>query len=414
VALLFEQLAALRVVFRTAAFGVSLACLALVPGVARRPHPSRGLILAAIGIVGLGLLHPSTNTPLAGIAAIALYLAIVAPLFWVPRLAVTPAGLGRVILLIWGFHALSAGVGVLQATFPGRFQPAVSSIVEESGEVAEGMKITLADGTKVWRPMGLTDMPGGAAVSGLYATMFGMGYVAVSRRGWVQGLGAAGMALGLFCIYLAQVRSALVVTGITAAVLLALLVWIGRVGAAVRLGVVLAVVAGGSFAWAYAVGGETVTRRLQTLIEDRPTNVYYANRGLFLEQTVTELVPEYPLGAGLGRWGMIRLYFGDETNLTAPPIWVEIQWTAWVVDGGVPLAVAYAAALVVAVGAAVRRAGRTRDPWLAGWAALIAAYGVAVIGLTFSYAPFIGQPGMEFWFLNAALVAATPRPRPQP
>jgi hypothetical protein len=134
--------------------------------------------------------------------------------------------------------------------------------------------------------------------------------------------------------------------------------------------------------------------------------VYYSNRGQFLEYTVTELVPEHPFGAGLGRWGMVRTYFGDEMNPYSEPIWVEIQWTAWVLDGGVLLALVYAAALVIAGYAVMRIARHTPDRWLAGWAALGGAYAVAVFGLMFSYVPFIGQTGMEFWLLNGLLVTA--------
>ena len=34
---------------------------------------------------------------------------------------------------------------------------------------------------------------------------------------------------------------------------------------------------------------------------------------------------EFPLGAGLGRWGMMHVYFGDPTLWQAPPIHVEVQ-----------------------------------------------------------------------------------------
>ena len=102
----------------------------------------------------------------------------------------------------------------------------------------------------------------------------------------------------------------------------------------------------------------------------------------------------------------IRSYFGDETNTYSEPIWVEIQWTAWVLDGGVPLVLVYAAAILVAGAAVLRAARHTPDLWLAGWAALGGAYTVAVFGLTFSYAPFIVQTGMEFWLLNSLFVTA--------
>jgi hypothetical protein len=149
-----------------------------------------------------------------------------------------------------------------------------------------------------------------------------------------------------------------------------------------------------------------VTSRLESLVEESPDTVYYQNRGRFLEETITQHVPEHPAGAGLGRWGMTRRYFADLNDPKSDAIWAEIQWTAWVLDGGVPLALAYAAALGAAVWATARVALRTPDQWLAGWAALITAYGLAVCATTFSYIPFIGQAGMEFWFLNAAVWTA--------
>jgi hypothetical protein len=405
VALLFESLSSLRVVFRSANFLVSLSALVLVPGATVR-HPSRWLLYGALGVIALSVFHPATNTPLVGIAQFSLYLAVIAPLFWVSRLKVTPAVVSRVLLLIWGFHTLSATVGVLQTYFPGRLQPAVSTVVEGQGEYSEGLKIELPDGTRMWRPMGLTDMPGGAAAAGVYAVLFGMGYVAVSRRWTLRLAGAGSMTTGLFCIYLAQIRSSLVVCLIVALVFLVALVYARRAADAVRLSVVLGVVAVASFTWALAVGGDLVTERYSTLVEESPGEVYYSNRGHFLEYTVTELVPRYPLGAGLGRWGMVRGYFGDESNPASPPIWAEIQWTAWVLDGGVPLALLYAGALVVTGWVSLKISRHTPDRWLAGWAALIAAYGLAVLGITFSYVPFTGQAGVEYWLLNGVLFTA--------
>lgn len=405
VALLFEALSPFRVAFRSAAFLVSLAALVLVPGATAR-HPSRWFVYATLAILGLNLFHPTTNTPLTGVAQFALNLAVVAPLFWVSRLHVTPAVVARVMLLLWGFHTLSATVGVVQTYFPGALQPAVSTIIESQGAMAESYKIELPNGTRIWRPMGLTDVPGGAAMAGMYAFLFGMGYAAVSPRWSLRLAGAGSMTVGMFCIYLAQVRVALVVCGIVAVAFVAALAWARRTGDAVRLLVVLGVVAAGSFAWALAVGGELVTERFGTLVEGSPGEVYYSSRGWFLEYTVNVLIPEYPFGAGLGRWGMVRAYFGDELNPESTPIWVEIQWTAWVVDGGLPLVLAYAAAILVAGATLLRVARNTPDPWLAGWTALGGAYTLAVIGLTFSYAPFIGQTGMEFWLLNSLLVTA--------
>ena len=50
---------------------------------------------------------------------------------------------------------------------------------------------------------------------------------------------------------------------------------------------------------------------------------------------------EHPLGAGLGRWGMMRIYFGDENNVDSPAIWSEVQFSSWILDGGIVLLVVF-------------------------------------------------------------------------
>ena len=401
IALLFEFLGQYRVVFRVAAFVISFLALAFLPGAGRR-HRSWPFLVAAMVILAAGVLHPTTNTPLSAIAHITLNLTIVAPIFWVTRLTITTKVLSQILLLVWGFHTLSSVVGVLQVIYPGQFQPSVSTVVTSNAN-SEGLKITLADGSSVWRPMGLTDVPGGAASAGLSAVLFGLGFLTASPRWMVRSAAIGSMICGLFCIYLSQVRVALIICGIMIVTFAAVLIWLQRVRDLIWLGLILPAIIIGSFAWALDVGGDGVTNRLQTLVEDSPDNVYYENRGKFLEYTFTSGLEEYPLGAGLGRWGMTNNYFGDPSNLFSQSIWVEIQWTAWLYDGGIPLMIAYFGAMLAALYAALKVARQTQDRWLSGWAALIAAYDVAVIGLTFSYVPFIGQVGLEFWFLNAAL-----------
>ena len=80
-----------------------------------------------------------------------------------------------------------------------------------------------------------------------------------------------------------------------------------------------------------------MSKRLQTLVADDPGKVYHSNRGHFLEDTIYNQLPEYPVGAGLARWGMMNRYFADKDDLLTPPLWVEIQWTGWLYDGGIPL-----------------------------------------------------------------------------
>jgi len=301
VALLFETFVTFRVAFRSGAFVAGLVGLVFVSGRAVR-HPSRAFAIAAIAIVALNILQPTTNTLLCGLAQTALYLAILAPLFWVTKLAVTPAVFARLVVAMWVWYTLSAAVGVLQVYFPGSLQPAISTNVRDTGEMAEGLKIILADGTSTWRPMGLTDSPGGAAPAGLFAFLFGMGYFVASDRWSVRIAGLAGMMIGLFCIYMCQIRSLLVMAGVSTITYAIVLSMSGLKGRAIRLTVAVPIVVLGSFTWAVSQGGKGVANRFETLVEDKAGTVYYQNRGLFLEDTVDVLLPKYPLGAGLGRW----------------------------------------------------------------------------------------------------------------
>ena len=72
-----------------------------------------------------------------------------------------------------------------------------------------------------------------------------------------------------------------------------------------------------------------------SLFEEDPVTLYYQSRGLQLENAFNTLIVEYPLGAGLARWGMMRGYFDVPSS---SEIWAEIQPGAWILDGGLVLA----------------------------------------------------------------------------
>ena len=404
-ALLFETLAPFRVLFRSSAFGISLYAIIGVSGRANR-HPARYAAMAVLAIVGFGFVHPQSSNALAAIAQLALYAAIIGPIFWVPKLAVNRQTLVRLFTVFWSFHVLSSIFGVLQVYYPGQFQPNISDNVVSQGELSKGLQITLANGESVWRPMGLTDSPGGAAMAGLYAFVFGMGFLAIAQRWPMRIAGVVGMVVGLFCIYLAQIRSIFVLTLIIAISFAAILAALRRYAAVSRLALIVPALSVTVFLWASAVGGDGMVKRLETLIEADPGEVYYSNRGVFLEDTFTTFLPDNPFGCGLGRWGMVANYFGRSNDPTSPRIWVEIQWTAWVADGGLLLLVAYPIAILLAMVTVGRIAIRSRDHWLSGWAILVLAYDVAAVALTFNYPLFIGQFGLEFWLLNGAIYAA--------
>ena len=406
-ALLVPLLGGARPALRVAAFGASLAALAFAPGPAAR-HPSRPWLLAALLVMGVQFFRPATSSAMAGLASLALAVAVAAPVVWVPRLRLTPRTLVTLLLVIWGFQTASAAVGVLQALAPGDFTPQVAAAYR--GEAGAGMTVVLADGTAMTRPTGLTDAPGGAASAGLTAYLLGLGFLTTARSPLLRIAAAGGMAVGLFCIALCQVRVHAVLAAISTLTLALTLVAAGRTRDLLWVAVLLPLAVAGGGVAALAVGGEAPLRRLETLIESSPDAVYYESRGHFLEATFGHLLGEFPLGAGLGRWGVVNATFGDPADPALPPLWVEIQWTAWLFDGGAPLMLAYAGAVATACLATLTVARRCPDRRVAGWAALLTAYDLGVVAVTFSYAPFAGQMGLEFWLLNAAVVTAARPP----
>lgn len=407
-ALLSSAIGPFRQPARTLAFGMSLLWLVVLFRRTQQ-HPAVKAAVFVLIILALELtFHPNTNTLRAGVAQVMLYAAILAPVIWTTSLAIDGATFRKLILLLWSFHVLSSAVGILQVYFPGRFQPNLSSAVRALGSTyVRGLEIETAKGNRVFRPMGLTDLPGGAAVAGVYAGLFGIGFLLSERKSAMRWLALASVLAGLACIYLCQVRVYVIMFGLCALVLCVVLVLRRDTKRLTAILVVVPLLIGLSFVWAFSLGGRNMLERLQTLVKDDPGKVYYKSRGLYLEHTAQEMAPKYYLGAGLGRWGMVNSYFGNTGDDPARGrIWVEVQWTGWLLDGGFPLVLGYSVALGIAIWTTLRIARlRGAGPiWI--WGAIVLAYDVGILALTFGSIPFIGQQGMEFWMLNAALFTA--------
>ena len=207
----FGPFPGIRTWLRVAVYAFSLALVALTRGAGLR-HPAVLPATAALLIVGLSLFHPDTPGYVSGGIHAALYLAILGPVFWVPRLRIDAEMLKRVLVLIWAFHSLSASLGVLQVQFPGTFDPNLSAVIDP--DVASASVITNARGEVVYRAMGVSDIPGAAGVSGLYAVAIGTALFVVDRRRLMRVLCVASMTLALTAIYLAQLRSTLVIAAL--------------------------------------------------------------------------------------------------------------------------------------------------------------------------------------------------------
>ena len=159
----------------------------------------------------------------------------------------------------------------------------------------------------------------------------------------VASAGAA--AIGMTALYLTQVRSLTVMAALSVLIFAAIRLRQGRV------------LQGG---W-IVVGGVALCRHLVHVgIGDRRQGrgsavlgllgnglftTFQENRGLFLDYTFRDLLFQFPFGAGLGRWGMMQVYFPDPSMWHAPPIHVEIQPTGWLLDGGFPMWIFYGGAL---------------------------------------------------------------------
>ena len=122
--------------------------------------------------------------------------------------------------------------------------------------------------------------------------------------------------------------------------------------------------------------------------------------------TFDDLINSYPLGAGLGRWGMIAGYFGGGPERT---LWAEIQVAGWAIDGGIPLVLVSVAVLVVVLLAERRLALTDPDAKVRACAAVVLAANLGTAALIFSFTPFVTQIGLQFWFLAGAVQAIATR-----
>jgi hypothetical protein len=369
-----------------------------------RLHKSVPYAVIVMCIMVFGLLNQETQSLVAGIAQVVLAAAILSPLLWVGRLRIGVGGFTVIVICLWAFNATSAGFGVLQILFPGRFQPATSTVTQDMEDQGISYNIELADGTTTVRPYGLTDQPGGAATAGLTAFVFGLGLLVATKKLFIRALYLAGMGMGLFIMYLSQVRVSLVMSGVAIVAFVVLMALRGEFGRLTGALAALAVVIIFSTSAAFAIGGSQTRDRFFTLVDENPGDVYYANRGHFLDYTFNYVLPEYPVGAGLGRYGMMSHYFDKSSNSGA--LWAEIQWTAWAYDGGWLMVIAYPLAILVALWVSFTIGRKSIYGPVGLWAAIVTSYNISVIAVTFSYPFFLSQSGLEFWLLNAALFSA--------
>lgn len=392
-----------RLMIRFSAFAISLAAFAWwqLQGPRTTMHRAGHWVAAVMALLVVMLFHPLTGSLMGGLAHMMVYLAVLAPLFWAPAFVKSPEHLARLLGLLLLCSGVNSIVGVLQVYDPPVWMPAeFSRIVTQGSAGLNPATYVGPEGRLIVRPPGLFDTPGAVAGAGMFAALLGVVFGLSAIPLW-QRIGSFIMAgAGVAAIYLSQVRVSLVVVVLMLAAYAFALFRQRRVQKAVMLGGFAAGVILLSFMVALTLGGDSVFDRVMTLFADDPMAIYYKSRGNQLDFTLSEMLFQFPLGAGLGRWGMAAGYFGTGG---LPGIWAELQITGWLIDGGILMVVLYGGTLVVTALSEWKAAGQTRIPRLAACGAVVFAANLGVAVMVISFTPFVTQIGIQYWFLAGAL-----------
>jgi hypothetical protein len=401
-----------RLPVRVGAYAVPLLGLAIwwLHRGACRPlkHPAERWLLLVTVLLSIMIVHPLTSSPTAGVAQTLLYVAIFCSLFWTPAFVDRPRQLVRILAILLVCNGINSMVGVLQVYDPDRWMPSELSFVYSSTNSTALQIATYIgpDGRRIIRPPGLFDTPGAVCGPGTMAALLGLVF-ALERFAWWKRLGALALSFaGISAVYLSYVRANLVVTLAMMAIYGTMMALQGqRRRATVFVSMCAAIVLIGLTATT-AVGGRSVRERFATLLAEDPRTIYYTSRGQQLTAGFSELTENYPFGAGLARWGMMRGYFGDPSNLKSTSLWAEVQPNAWMLDGGLFLVGLYGLALVVTALYEWRLVGSLASADDRRWATTVAAVNLGTLALVFSFVPFTSQVGLQFWFLEGALHGA--------
>ena len=408
---------AYRLPIRTGAYAVSLAAFAMWwfdrGGRVRGRHPATGWIIATMLWLCSMMIHPDTG-PLVGVAQIALYWAILSPVFWAGAYVYNRQRLVRALVVLLVCNGINSIVGVMQVYDPDRWMPRQLSAVY----LGQGGDMMLASSTFIGlngrvmvRPPGLFDAAGAVAGAAMVATILGLIFC-LEPMAWWKRVVSLGLALaGMSALYLSHVRAAFVMTVGMMVAYFALMIFQNQKKRVFGFGVLSVGLVVVGLSVATTLGGDSIAVRFKTLLEGDPRDLYYQSRGIQVKSAMTELVDEYPFGAGLGRWGMLSFYFG-ESGPQSRGLFAEVQPNAWMLDGGVPLVGLYALVLIVTILGDLKLIRSLADPEDRLLATIVVAANVGTIGLVFTFVPFGTAVGMQFWFLEGMLRGAmADRPR---
>jgi hypothetical protein len=411
----------LRTLVRISSFVICLIAWGLIRQSGRRapqgtaPFPP-ATWLAACGVwLALSVFHPTANSFLSACAQSMMYIAVLSPVFWVPAVFVSTQQIPRFVMIMLVTNAVSAMMGIGQVYRPATFNPPViMAVQDENNVISRGALIYKAsDGREIVRPCGLSDNPGVAGSAGMIICLVGL-CVAAQPIGLFKRLICFGLAfIGMGSIYFCQVRTMMVMELVCIVGAVNLFMARGQVRQATFVAVSIVAITFVGAAWAVSAVGDVGTKRFMTLVETRPDELYNDARGSMVRATFEFFIWEYPLGAGPGRWGQAYGNFGDHSSRDRDrgPLWAEVQWPAWVFDGGIPLMVMYVTAMMLAMISSVRVVLRCKDTMLAYWGAIICALNLSILATTFSQCPFVANTGIGFWIMASMLHAAGERSR---
>jgi hypothetical protein len=407
---------AYRLPIRTGAYAVSLVAFVLWwfdrGGRQRGKHPATGWINLTMVWLALMVFHQDTS-PLAGVAQICLYFAILCPVFWAPAYVFNRQRLMRALVVLLVCNGINSMVGVMQVYNPDSWMPRQLSSVYSS----QGGDMILASSTFIGlngrvmiRPPGLFDAAGAVAGAAMVATILGLVFCLEPIAWWKRGVSLGFALAGMSALYLSHVRAAFVMTLGMMVAYVALLALQNQRKRVIGFGVLGFGLVLAGLSVATTLGGDSIADRFRTLLEDDPRQLYYQSRGIQVESAMTELVDQYPFGAGLGRTGMLSYYFGEGGG--SHGLFAEVQPNAWMLDGGVPLVALYGLVLIITLFGDLTLIRSLADPEDRLVATIVVAANVGTIGLVFTFVPFGTAVGMQFWFLEGMLRGAmADRPR---
>jgi hypothetical protein len=370
-------------------------------------HPAERWLLLVLLNLTVMIFHPLTPGLFAGLAQTVLYFSIFSAVFWSSAFVDRPERLVRLLALFLVCNGINAAVGVMQVYDPDRWMPRELSFVYSKGSEALAAAMFLGpNGRMLIRPPGLFDTPGAVCGPGTVAALLGLIFALEPIPWWKRLASLFFSFVGISAIYLSHVRANFVILLAMMLIYGLMLGYHNRKSKAVVFGSACAGLVVVAFTASVFIGGEGIRDRFLTLLADDPRTVYINNRGAGMAAGMSELVGEYPFGAGLARWGMMRNYFGAAATLDSTELFAEVQPNAWMLDGGISLVALYGLALLVTAAYEWKIVRAVKNPEHLPWIAAIVAANLGTMAMVFSFVPFGTQMGLQFWFLEGVLHGA--------